>query len=277
MKGKRVFDLFVTLAAAIAWVPTLVLCALAILVTEGRPVFYVSRRVTGPGGRVSRVVKFRTMVRNAEALYNREVVPIQKDGVRFLNLPPNSPLYTRIGRLIERAAFTELPQLLLVLRGRMSLVGNRPLPESVMASLRDAYPQVDDRLLTPAGMTGPVQLIGRERLTDGQRLDLESTYCQVAIECNTWVLDFEILLFTVLEALRLRGPMTFGDVKQFLLSHGRRRSAAVESEEFSHCVMKELSAKGAVGRARGLESPAPSAPRSRASRRETADVATPEA
>jgi lipopolysaccharide/colanic/teichoic acid biosynthesis glycosyltransferase len=214
MKSKRAFDLFVTLTAAMVWVPAMLVTALAILLLEGRPVFYVSSRVVGRG-RTARVIKFRTMIRNAESVYNRHVVPVS-DGVRFLNLPPDSPLYTPIGRLIERIAFTELPQLLLVLKGEMSLVGNRPLPENVMASLREAYPDVDARLDTPGGMTGPVQLIGRERLTDGQRLDLEKTYCRVAQGAVTWRLDFLILLYTVLEALRLRHPMTVGQVRDFL-------------------------------------------------------------
>jgi lipopolysaccharide/colanic/teichoic acid biosynthesis glycosyltransferase len=224
MNSKRAFDLFVTLTAAIAWVPALLLTALAILLTEGRPVFYRSRRVTSPG-RPVRITKFRTMVRDAESRYNREVVPVT-DGVRFLNLPPESPLYTPIGRVIERVAFTELPQLLSVIRGDMSLVGNRPLPENVMESLREAYPDVDGRLATPAGMTGPVQLIGRERVTDGQRLELERTYCRVALQNHAWKLDFLILLYTVLEALRLRRPMTYGQVREFLIAHSRRGAGA---------------------------------------------------
>lgn len=225
MTSKRAFDLFVTLTATVAWVPALLLTALAILVLEGRPVFYVSRRVVGRG-RVARVIKFRTMIRNADKVFNREVVPVT-DGVRFLNTPPESPLYTPIGRLIERIAFTELPQLLLVLKGDMSLVGNRPLPENVVESLREAYPDVDDRFGTPAGMTGPVQLIGRERLTDGQRLDLEKTYCRVAAEANTWRVDFLILLYTVLEALRLRHPMRMGQIRDFLLEEtGHRQPQA---------------------------------------------------
>lgn len=212
--GKRAFDLFVTLTASIVWVPVLLATALAILILEGRPVFYISKRVVGRG-RVARVIKFRTMIRDAEALYNRLVVPVS-GGVRFLNVPHDSPLYTPIGRVIERIAFTELPQLVLVLRGEMSLVGNRPLPESVMDCLREAYPDADARFDTPAGMTGPVQLIGRERLTDGQRLDLEKTYCRVAQKSNTWTLDFLTLLYTVLAALRLRHPMTVGEVRDFL-------------------------------------------------------------
>ena len=76
------------------------------------------------------MIKFRTMVRNAESIYNRTAVPIQKDGVRSLNLPPESPLYTRTGHIIERLAFTEIPQLLLVLRGDMSwsVTGHSPRP-----------------------------------------------------------------------------------------------------------------------------------------------------
>ena len=216
MTSKRAFDLFVTIAAAVAWIPALLLSALAILVLEGRPVFYVSTRVVGRN-RTARVVKFRTMIRNAELVCNRKVVPVT-DGVRFLNTPPDSPLYTPIGRLIERIAFTELPQLWMVLKGEMSLVGNRPLPENVMAALREENADVDARLDTPAGMTGPVQLVGRERLSDAQRLDLERTYCRVAQMGNTWRLDFLVLLYTVLAALRLRYPMRAGQVRHFILA-----------------------------------------------------------
>lgn len=232
--AKRAFDIFVTLTATIAWVPALLLAALAILLLEGRPVFYVSTRVVGRG-RAVRVIKFRTMIRDAEALYNRLVVPVS-DGVRFLNVPPDSPLYTPIGRVIERISFTELPQLLLVLRGEMSLVGNRPLPESVMNCLREGYPGADGRFDTPGGMTGPVQLIGRERLTDGQRLDLERAYCRVAQKSYTWRLDFLILLYTVLAALRLRYPMTVGEARDFLARHDKLapRRPSVEGDAMDH-------------------------------------------
>jgi lipopolysaccharide/colanic/teichoic acid biosynthesis glycosyltransferase len=225
MTAKRSFDLFVTIVASVAWIPALLLTALVVLIREGRPIFYVSPRIVGPG-KTRRVVKFRTMVRDAERIYNRSTVPVD-DGVRFLNLPPESELYTSTGRMIERIAFTELPQLLLVLRGDMSLVGSRPLPESVMESLRERHPRVDERLRTPAGMTGPVQLIGRERLSDDDRLDLEATYCRIATRANTWTLDFLILLFTVLAALRLKHPMTPAQVKQFMIGHTRERRRAV--------------------------------------------------
>jgi lipopolysaccharide/colanic/teichoic acid biosynthesis glycosyltransferase len=220
--GKRSFDLFVTTLASVAWIPALAATSLVMLLREGRPIFYSSLRIVGPN-KVRRVVKFRTMVRDAERVYNRGTVPVENDGVRFLNLPPDSPLYTSTGRLIERIAFTELPQLWLVLRGDMSLVGNRPLPASVTEALRECHPRVIYRLNSPAGMTGPVQLIGRERLSDADRLDLEATYCWIASTTFTWSLDFKILLYTVLAALRLRHPMNVAEVKQFLLAHANDR------------------------------------------------------
>jgi lipopolysaccharide/colanic/teichoic acid biosynthesis glycosyltransferase len=213
--SKRLFDLFVTLVTSFIWLPSLAVVALLVALREGRPVFYTSPRVVG-SGRLVRVTKFRTMVRSADTLYNRVTVPVT-DGLRFLNMPPDSPYYTRTGRIVERLALTELPQLWLVLKGDMSLVGNRPLPANVIDSLSGVYPNVYDRLLTPAGMAGPVQLIGRERLSDGQRLALEAAYCRIALRTSTWRLDFVILLFTVLQALRLKRPMSVTDARDLML------------------------------------------------------------
>jgi lipopolysaccharide/colanic/teichoic acid biosynthesis glycosyltransferase len=156
------------------------------------------------------------MTRDAERVYNRESVPVSNN-VRFLNTPSDSPLYTPIGRLIERLAMTEIPQLLHVLKGEMSLVGNRPLPENVITSLAEAFPQVDDRFLTPAGLTGPVQLVGRSDISDEDRLMLETTYCHVAHENYSWRLDFMILFYTVLVTQRVVPPFTVLELRQLLL------------------------------------------------------------
>ncbi|HEY1261608.1 MAG TPA: sugar transferase [Stellaceae bacterium] len=194
-RRKRLFDCAVTNLAAPLWVPLLLVCALVILIADGRPIFYISLRQTARA-HTRRVFKFRTMRRDADKIANRDTVPIS--GRRFLNISSNSPLYTSVGRLIERLGLTELPQLLHVLSGHMSLVGNRPLPDRVMEVLRQAHPNVDERFLTKAGLVGPVQLVGRDNLTDAERLWLEAQYCRLAAsEDYTLKLDFWLLCYTL--------------------------------------------------------------------------------
>lgn len=162
-----------------------------------------------------KVWKFRTMVKNAAQLCNRDNTKVE-NGVHFLNIDSNSPLYTGIGRLIERATLTEIPQLFHVITGKMSLVGNRPLPENVVAALSRSYSNAEARFRTPAGLTGPSQLVGRDSLSDAERLRLEATYCRVASQHQVWKLDFMILLYTVLISLKLRSPMTYAEVMHFM-------------------------------------------------------------
>ena len=216
---KRLFDVVVTLLAAITWIPALLISCIAIVVFDGRPVFYVSRRRVYRDQSID-VYKFRTMRRDADKIANRQTIP--QEGVRFLNIPNDSPLYTRVGRMLEILCFTELPQLIHVLAGRMSLVGNRPLPENVVVAIRRDYPQVEERFDTPAGLTGPVQLAGRDRLSDAERLALEIHYCRLARSAYSMRLDFLILLYTVMVIARVRRSFTFAEIEQFLAGFGTR-------------------------------------------------------
>lgn len=213
MIRKRMFDLTLTLLAAVLWVPLLFACALSVLIFSGWPILYISRRRVYRSSSI-RVLKLRTMVRNADKVANRETVPV--NGVRFLNIPPDSPLYTRIGRIIEQFHLTELPQLFHVLTGHMSLVGNRPLPENVISSLKEEFPWAEDRFLTKAGLTGPVQLVGRESISDKDRLMLEVAYCKGSMRSYSARLDFVILLYTVLIALRIITPRSVSDTMKLL-------------------------------------------------------------
>lgn len=216
---KRVFDLVVTLLAAPLWLPVCAIAALALWVTEGRPVFYVSSRRTLMS-RTERVIKFRTMVRGADKILNRETVPTTD--TRFLNIPPEHPIYTPVGRFIERFALTELPQLLHVLTGHMSLVGNRPLPENVIRALRAEFPYAEDRFLARTGLTGPVQLVGRSEISDADRLGLEIDYCLVTFFGYRMSLDLLVLIYTVLIALHLRKPLSVHEVRTLMVDSMRR-------------------------------------------------------
>ena len=212
-RSKRLFDLTVTVLVAPFWMPVCLLAALALRLTAGAPVLYASkRRIFGHQSR--RIIKFRTMVRDAERVLNRDTVPITD--TCFLNIPPEHPVYTPVGRFIERFALTELPQLLHVLQGQMSLVGNRPLPENVIQALRAHYPCAEDRFLMACGLTGPVQLVGRDAITDAQRLAIEIDYCLLANFSYRWRIDILILLNTVLVALKLRPGFSVDDVRSLM-------------------------------------------------------------
>lgn len=221
MKSKRALDLVITVAAAIIWVPVLLVAALAVLLFTGRPILYRSMRRVSTDD-VLRIVKFRTMVKNAEALVNRTTVPIENE-VRFLNISPDSPLYTRVGRILERCGLTEIPQLTHVLRGQMSIVGNRPLPENVVAALREEYPTADDRFLTKSGLTGPAQLVGREDLTDLERLTLEGAYCRACVRSYSIWLDISILFSTVMIVIGLHKGYTYQGVLDLIDRRTRSR------------------------------------------------------
>ncbi len=206
---KRVFDLLLISITAPLWVPAVCLACLLILVLEGRPVFYISpRRVHGD--RSLRLIKLRTMVRNAVRIANRKTLPIED--TCFLNIPGDSPLYTPIGRLIERFHLTELPQFVHVLSGRMSLVGNRPLPEDVIRALTQSYPWAEQRFEVRCGMTGAVQLVGRDNLSDEDRLTIETAYCRAVAQRYTMWLDLYLLMATVLISMRIVRSRSADDV-----------------------------------------------------------------
>lgn len=214
MRRKRAFDIVVVSLAAVAWVPVVILTAACVLLLSGRPVFYRSDRSVGPR-RVINMVKFRVMVPDA----HRIAVASSPD--RFLNHPADSPLYTRTGRFLERWGLTELPQFFHVVSGSMSIVGSRPLTSAVDASLRARHPRVDDRYMTPAGLTGPPQLVGRDALTSDERLYLESSYCRAVATGYRFRLDFLILLYTVLIVLKIKRPMTYDEAIGLVHRHGR--------------------------------------------------------
>src|SRR3712207_837831 len=167
--AKRVLDIVVSLTALIVAAPILLLCALAIRLESPGPVMFTQRR-TGRAGRRFPMWKFRTMVANAEEL---------KAELAHLNvLPPpdfkipNDPRVTRVGRFLRATSLDELPQLLNVLRGDMSIVG--PRPTSFPASSYELWHT--QRLDVAPGMTGLWQLEGRNATTFDERLRLDVKY-----------------------------------------------------------------------------------------------------
>jgi exopolysaccharide biosynthesis polyprenyl glycosylphosphotransferase len=170
---------------AVLSLPMLVI-AIAVML-DGGPAFFRQRRV-GVGGREFRMVKFRSMVVDAEARLAglRE----RNEGYGVLFKLREDPRVTRIGAVLRRYSLDELPQLLNVLTGSMSLVGPRPpLPDEVAGYANDAR----RRLLVKPGMTGLWQVSGRSDLSWEESVRLDLRY----VENWTIALDAEILVRTV--------------------------------------------------------------------------------
>jgi exopolysaccharide biosynthesis polyprenyl glycosylphosphotransferase len=152
---KRTFDLFVGGLSFLLTLPLMVIVALCVLVDDGWPVLFRQLRV-GENGRVFEIYKFRTMVKNAEQL--RHLVEATDQDGHIIHKVRDDPRVTRTGRFLRRFSLDELPQLLNILSGKMSLVGPRPeLPYLV-----DGYePWQRKRFAVPPGLTGWWQIHGR--------------------------------------------------------------------------------------------------------------------
>ena len=165
--GKRMFDFVVAAPVLLLAAPIMAAVALAVLLTLGRPVLFRQTRL-GRDAQPFMVIKFRSM---AQGDY--------PDGTRL----------GRFGRALRATALDELPQLLHVLRGEMSLVGPRPLlPEDFV----HYTPRQQSRVLVRPGMTGLAQIAGRNAVPWNERLELDARY----VDCVTLRGDLSILLRT---------------------------------------------------------------------------------
>ncbi|MCC6706870.1 MAG: sugar transferase [Gammaproteobacteria bacterium] len=207
--AKRLFDLLSAVLLAPLWVPILLVVGVLNLVINGWPAFYVSRRRVF-GQQSCSVIKFRTMIRDADKVANRSTVPVTEQ--RFLNIAPDSPLYTPLGRVIERFFLTEIPQFLNVLAGSMSLIGNRPLPEDVISALKVVHPDAELRFVARCGLSGPVQLVGRDAIDDASRLRLEIAYARRCLHAYSITLDVMLAIYTVLILTRIKRSMSVAEV-----------------------------------------------------------------
>lgn len=192
---KRAFDVVVGALAVALALPFCLLIAAAIRLDTAGPILYSQVRV-GKNGRHFRCYKFRSMVSNADEL--REQVALLNESNGPLFKIRNDPRLTRVGRLIRRYSLDELPQLLNVLHGEMSLIGPRP-------NLPDEVGHYEDwmlkRLLVCPGLTGLWQVSGRSDLTFEEMVLLDIYY----VENWTMGLDLNILLRSVPAVVQARG------------------------------------------------------------------------
>jgi exopolysaccharide biosynthesis polyprenyl glycosylphosphotransferase len=184
---KRALDLVLTVPALVILSPILAVCALAIKLDSPGPVIYRQLRV-GRNGVAFEMLKFRSMSVDAEA----QTGPVWAD--------PSLPRATRVGRFLRRTSIDELPQLVNVLRGEMSLIGPRPERPYFADRFRRVLPRYDERLLVSPGITGWSQIsMSRILATDDVSLKLEGDLFYL----EEWspLLDAQIIVKTAFEFL----------------------------------------------------------------------------
>jgi lipopolysaccharide/colanic/teichoic acid biosynthesis glycosyltransferase len=194
---KRLTDILASLSLIIILTPINFLVICMIYLMEGRPIFYRSMRLCGPN-QVLKVHKFRSMVKDATHEKYQLEKNYMKDG--YLDIPLDANVYTRIGRFLERTQLVETPQLVNVLLGQMSLIGNRPLPQKNIDLLKKKS-QWSQRFDSPAGITGISQIVGKLNLSPEQRLQLEVMYSDVYQNGRVFTCDLYIIYRTVLLVL----------------------------------------------------------------------------
>lgn len=180
---KTIFDLIFSLAGTILLLPFFLLIALLIKLDSRGPVFYSQRRV-GLDGKHFNIIKFRTMIQNAE----------KKTGVIWS--PPDDKRITRVGGFLRKFSIDELPQLFNVLIGEMSLVGPRPERPELVEKFKNDIPKYMLRHRVKTGITGWAQVHGlRQNTPLDKRIEFDIFY----IQNWTFKLDLEILWRTVLK------------------------------------------------------------------------------
>lgn len=176
---KRLFDVLVATLGLVVLMPVMIVLAISILILLGRPVLFRQMR-PGLKGRLFRIYKFRTMLSARN-----------DDG----NLLPDADRLTRFGRILRSTSLDELPELVNVLLGHMSLVGPRPLLEEYLPLYT---PEQARRHDVRPGITGWAQVQGRNRLSWEERFKLDAWY----VDNQTFLLDLRIIWLTVLTVLK---------------------------------------------------------------------------
>ena len=176
---KRCFDILASLIALVIASPFMLVIAICIKAYDGGPVFFTQDRLT-KNGRVFKVYKFRSM-------------RVEKNDGEYRMTRKNDDRVTPVGKVIRNIHFDELPQLLNILLGDMSLVGPRPESPQLAKEYCEFMPEFAFRLKVKAGLTGYAQVYGKYNTTPYDKLKLDLAY----IERYSFLLDLKLILMTV--------------------------------------------------------------------------------
>jgi exopolysaccharide biosynthesis polyprenyl glycosylphosphotransferase len=189
---KRIIDMVGSAVGILFLSPLMILIPILIKLDSKGPVFFIQERV-GENGKKFKIYKFRTMVAGAEELL-KQYLDIDQLEEPVFKLK-NDPRVTPLGRILRRTSIDELPQLINVFKGEMSLVGPRP-EEALVVQRYNSWHR--KRLLVKPGLTGPAQITGRADLPLNERVELEINY----IKDYSLATDFKIMMKTIPVVIR---------------------------------------------------------------------------
>jgi exopolysaccharide production protein ExoY len=196
---KRVFDISFALTAIVVLLPLIVLIALAIKLWDGGPILYRHRRI-GLNGEPFDCLKFRSMVMNGDEVLSRHLASNREAAKEWRETRKlkDDPRVTPLGAGMRKTSIDELPQLLNILKGEMSLVGPRPIVTDEMLKYGDA---IGHYLRVRPGLTGPWQISGRNDASYTTRVQLDRDY----VEDWSFRRDLVIIAKTVRAVLSAHG------------------------------------------------------------------------
>ena len=195
---KRVFDIVWGLIGVICMIPLMFIVKL-ITVCSGdfHSIFYFQKRI-GKDGKEFRLYKFRSMVPNADEILFKtlEMDKIAAEEYKKNKKFKNDPRITKVGKIIRKLSIDELPQLINVLKGDMSIIGNRPYLPREKDDMEEFY---NDIIKTKPGITGYWQVNGRSKTTFRERLELEQHYSKnysLILDIQIFFKTFKVVLFS---------------------------------------------------------------------------------
>ena len=195
---KRVMDVILSSIGLIVLLPVFAIIGLAIKIESKGPVFFKHTRI-GEKGKIIKIYKFRTMVKDAEELIKKFTPEQMKEYKENYKLT-NDPRITKVGNFLRKTSLDELPQLLNIIKGELSIIGPRPV---VQEELEKYGANASKFLSVTPGLTGYWAANGRSSTTYEERMEMELFY----VDNLSFKLDIKVFFKTILSVIKKEGAM----------------------------------------------------------------------
>jgi len=197
-KIKRIMDLILSTIGLIILLPVFLIIAIAIKIESKGPVFFKHTRI-GKNGKIIKIYKFRSMVQNAEDLiknFTNEQMKEYKENYKLAN----DPRITKVGKILRKTSLDELPQIINIIKGELSIIGPRPVVQEELEKYGDKAAKF---LSVTPGLTGYWAANGRSDTTYEKRMEMELFY----VDNLSMKLDLKIFFKTIISVLKKEGAM----------------------------------------------------------------------